>query len=114
MVIGINALGGLLVAVVVKFADNILKGFATSMAIIISAAINVLFFGAPATLLMTVGIALVGPRRRSTPSRTQVILAVFMYAQPAAPRPITSLASLESLAADPSRSAGMGSSVNAI
>jgi hypothetical protein len=33
--VGMNATGGLLVAVAVKYADNILKGFACSLAIII-------------------------------------------------------------------------------
>ena len=34
--VALNACGGLIVAVVVKYADNILKGFACSMAIIIT------------------------------------------------------------------------------
>lgn len=37
-----QALGGLVVAVVIKYADNILKGFATSLSIIISALISYL------------------------------------------------------------------------
>lgn len=40
----LQALGGLLVAMVVKYADNILKGFATSLAIILSCAASILFF----------------------------------------------------------------------
>ena len=41
----LNAMGGLLVAVVVKYADNILKGFASSLAIIITCIVSVILFG---------------------------------------------------------------------
>ncbi|XP_077539534.1 UDP-N-acetylglucosamine transporter-like isoform X2 [Haemaphysalis longicornis] len=43
-VILLQALGGLLVAVVVKYADNILKGFATSLAIVLSCVVSVYAF----------------------------------------------------------------------
>ena len=39
-----QALGGLIVAVVVKYADNILKGFATSLSIILSCIASVFLF----------------------------------------------------------------------
>ncbi|XP_062261040.1 solute carrier family 35 member A3b [Platichthys flesus] len=39
-VVILQALGGLIVAVVIKYADNILKGFATSLSIILSALIS--------------------------------------------------------------------------
>ncbi|CAG8448455.1 6652_t:CDS:2 [Ambispora gerdemannii] len=42
-VVGNQALGGLLVAMVVKYADNILKGFATSVSIIVSGIISFYF-----------------------------------------------------------------------
>lgn len=40
VVVALQALGGLVVAVVIKYADNILKGFATSLSIILSALIS--------------------------------------------------------------------------
>jgi UDP-sugar transporter A1/2/3 len=43
-VITLQAAGGLIVAVVVKYADNVMKGFATSISIIISAVISYILF----------------------------------------------------------------------
>jgi len=54
-----NALGGLLVAVVVKYADNILKGFACSLAIIITCVASVFIFDFSLSLQFTVGAAAV-------------------------------------------------------
>eukprot|EP00730_Choanoeca_flexa_P018217 TRINITY_DN8851_c0_g1_i5.p1 TRINITY_DN8851_c0_g1~~TRINITY_DN8851_c0_g1_i5.p1 ORF type:complete len:346 (+),score=45.68 TRINITY_DN8851_c0_g1_i5:113-1150(+) len=42
--IGLQAFGGLVVAVVVKYADNILKGFATSLSIVGSCIVSVYLF----------------------------------------------------------------------
>ncbi|CAG5896962.1 unnamed protein product [Menidia menidia] len=42
-VVVLQALGGLVIAVVIKYADNILKGFATSLSIIVSAFISYFF-----------------------------------------------------------------------
>lgn len=36
----LQALGGLVIAAVIKYADNILKGFATSLSIILSTLIS--------------------------------------------------------------------------
>ncbi|XP_055540966.1 UDP-N-acetylglucosamine transporter [Wyeomyia smithii] len=57
--IALQAGGGLIVAVVVKYADNILKGFATSLAIIISCVASMYLFDFNLTLQFTVGAALV-------------------------------------------------------
>ncbi|XP_063064785.1 UDP-galactose translocator [Engraulis encrasicolus] len=64
-----QAFGGLLVAVVVKYADNILKGFATSFSIIISTVLSIYLFGFHVDLLFTAGAGL-------------VIGAVYMYSLP--------------------------------
>ncbi|KAF9581609.1 hypothetical protein BGW38_001315 [Lunasporangiospora selenospora] len=69
MVVVNQALGGLLVAVVVKYADNILKGFATSLSIIVSGVISVYFFDFEPSVQFQAG-ALV------------VILATWLYGRP--------------------------------
>ncbi|CAL8324511.1 unnamed protein product [Merluccius merluccius] len=75
-----QAFGGLLVAVVVKYADNILKGFATSFSIIISTVTSVYLFGFQVDLLFSVGAAL-------------VIGAVYMYSLPKQGSPSSSSSS---------------------
>ncbi|XP_050972245.1 UDP-galactose translocator [Labeo rohita] len=72
-----QAFGGLLVAVVVKYADNILKGFATSFSIIVSTITSVYLFGFHVDLIFTLGAGL-------------VIGAVYMYSLP---KPNTSTSS---------------------
>ncbi len=44
MTIFLSAAGGLIVAVVVKYADNILKGFATSLSILLSCLVSSYLF----------------------------------------------------------------------
>ena len=68
-IIFIQACGGLLVAVVVKYADNILKGFATSISIILSTIVATYLFNFEVTLLFVFGAAL-------------VIWAVYLYSLP--------------------------------
>ena len=70
----LNALGGLLVALVVKYADNILKGFATSLAIILSTIVSAAFLGFVLTVQFAVGTAL-------------VIVSVFLYSHQPRPHP---------------------------
>jgi solute carrier family 35 (UDP-sugar transporter), member A1/2/3 len=57
--IAVSALGGLLTAVVVKYADNILKAFATSIAIVLSVIMSVFLFDKIPTLQFAVGAAIV-------------------------------------------------------
>ncbi|XP_074055543.1 LOW QUALITY PROTEIN: UDP-galactose translocator [Macrotis lagotis] len=64
-----QAFGGLLVAVVVKYADNILKGFATSLSIVVSTAASVRLFGFQVDPLFALGAGL-------------VIGAVYLYSLP--------------------------------
>jgi len=58
-VVVVQAAGGLIVAVVVKYADNVLKVFATSFSIVISCIISALFLDFQANLLFVVGALLV-------------------------------------------------------
>ena len=58
-VIALNAGGGLLVSVVVKYADNILKGFATALAIILSCFGSIYLFHFTITFQFVVGVILV-------------------------------------------------------
>uniref|UniRef100_A0A336M2S5 CSON010750 protein n=1 Tax=Culicoides sonorensis TaxID=179676 RepID=A0A336M2S5_CULSO len=62
----LQAGGGLIVAMVVKYADNILKGFATSLAIIISCIASIYIFDFVLTLQFAAGAGL-------------VIFSIFMY-----------------------------------
>lgn len=51
----LQATGGLLVAMVVKYADNILKGFATSLAIILSCIVSIYAFDFHLTVQFSIG-----------------------------------------------------------
>ncbi|RUS88000.1 hypothetical protein EGW08_004278 [Elysia chlorotica] len=77
-VVCLQSFGGLLVAMVVKYADNILKGFATSAAIILSCIASVYFFEFQLSLQFIVGAAL-------------VMTALYTYSKfvPTAPLPYT-------------------------
>ncbi len=55
----VQAAGGLLVALVIKYADNILKGFATSIAIIVSCIASAYLFKTVINLVFAVGTLLV-------------------------------------------------------
>ncbi|KIX99102.1 uncharacterized protein Z520_05563 [Fonsecaea multimorphosa CBS 102226] len=79
----IQAAGGLIVAMVIKYADNILKGFATSLSIILSTIASIFIFNFVPTIYFLFGSIL-------------VFLATYLYSVPEAPKAI------EAAAADPS------------
>lgn len=70
-VISQQAIGGLIVALVVRYADNILKGFATSLSIILSCIASVFFFNYTITLTFSGGAIL-------------VMIAIYLYGKPSA------------------------------
>uniref|UniRef100_A0A8D8W6M8 UDP-galactose/UDP-N-acetylglucosamine transporter srf-3 n=1 Tax=Cacopsylla melanoneura TaxID=428564 RepID=A0A8D8W6M8_9HEMI len=74
----LNASGGLIVAVVVKYADNILKGFATSLAIVLACIFQVYLFDFVITLQFILGAAL-------------VMSSVFLYSRKPASKPKTTM-----------------------
>ncbi len=59
VMIGIQSFGGLLVAVVIKYAGNILKGFATALSIACSYTFSMLFLSVPTTISFVLSVALV-------------------------------------------------------
>jgi len=54
-----NALGGLLVAMVIKYADNILKGFACALATVVAAILSVPLFGFQIGIAFMIGTGIV-------------------------------------------------------
>ena len=68
-VVIVQAVGGLIVAVVVKYADNVLKVFATSFSIVVSCVISAIFFDFHATWAFIVGASL-------------VVVSTVLYSQP--------------------------------
>lgn len=68
-VILLQAIGGLVVAVVVKYADNILKGFSTSLAIVLSCVFSVYMFNFHLTAKFVLGAGM-------------VIGSIFLYSHP--------------------------------
>ncbi|PCH38169.1 hypothetical protein WOLCODRAFT_136076 [Wolfiporia cocos MD-104 SS10] len=67
--VAVQVLGGLLTALVIKYADNILKGFATSLSIVISFLASVALFSFQMSLTFVLG-------------STVVLVATWMYNQP--------------------------------
>ncbi|KAI0748447.1 nucleotide-sugar transporter-domain-containing protein [Daedaleopsis nitida] len=67
--VSVQVLGGLITAIVIKYSDNILKGFATSLSIVLSFLASVVLFGFYITPSFLVG-------------STVVLVATWMYNQP--------------------------------
>lgn len=67
--VAIQVFGGLVTALVIKYSDNILKGFATSLSIIISSLASVALFHFQVTFSFLIG-------------STVVLIATMLYAQP--------------------------------
>ncbi|XP_004872022.1 UDP-galactose translocator isoform X3 [Heterocephalus glaber] len=83
-----QAFGGLLVAVVVKYADNILKGFATSLSIVLSTVASIRLFGFHLDPLFALGAGLViGAVYLYSLPRSAVKAIAFTSASPAASGP---------------------------
>jgi len=59
VVVGLQAGGGLLVAAVIKYADNVLKGLATGVAVVVSTGMSVLLFGTDVSWKFCIGSALI-------------------------------------------------------
>ena len=69
VIILIAAFGGILIAIVVKYTDNIAKGFATSISIIVSSVVSAVFFHFDVTTVFVTGASI-------------VILSVLLYSDP--------------------------------
>ncbi|PCH37925.1 nucleotide-sugar transporter [Wolfiporia cocos MD-104 SS10] len=67
--VAVQVLGGLITAIVIKYSDNILKGFATSLSIVLSFLASVALFGFRITPSFVIG-------------STTVLVATWMYNQP--------------------------------
>lgn len=72
--VSIQVFGGLVTAIVIKYSDNILKGFATSLSIILSFLASVILFNFRLTPSFIVG-------------SSTVLVATWMYNQPAGKEP---------------------------
>ncbi|KAH6559707.1 hypothetical protein BASA60_000488 [Batrachochytrium salamandrivorans] len=59
VIVILQALGGLIVAIVVKSADNIVKGFATCISIVLSSLLSVWLFGNSVSHVFMLGVTLV-------------------------------------------------------
>jgi UDP-sugar transporter A1/2/3 len=66
VIVIVSASGGLLVALVIKYCDNIIKGFATAFGIVVTSVISFLFLGSELSIPFICGAA-------------NVISSIFIY-----------------------------------
>jgi solute carrier family 35 (UDP-sugar transporter), member A1/2/3 len=78
--VAIQVFGGLVTAIVIKYSDNILKGFATSLSIVLSFLASVVLFDFSITPSFVIGA-------------TTVLCATWMYNQPPGKEPLVSIGS---------------------
>jgi solute carrier family 35 (UDP-sugar transporter), member A1/2/3 len=69
ILVALQAGGGLLVAAVIKYADNVLKGLATGVSVVLSSALAMLFFATPLGKLFCVGA-------------TVILMSVYYFSNP--------------------------------
>ena len=55
----LQASGGLLVASVMKYADNVLKGLATGVSVVVSTVLSMIIFGTPLTTPFVIGAIMI-------------------------------------------------------
>jgi solute carrier family 35 (UDP-sugar transporter), member A1/2/3 len=59
LLVALQAGGGLLVAAVIKYADNVLKGLATGVSVVVATMFSILFFGTPLSSQFTIGAVMI-------------------------------------------------------
>ncbi|KAL9715513.1 hypothetical protein Ac2012v2_002174 [Leucoagaricus gongylophorus] len=83
-VVSIQVFGGLVTALVIKYSDNIMKGFATSLSIVLSFLASVVIFDFHITWSFLIGA-------------TTVLTATWMYNQPSGKEPVSIVLTASSL-----------------
>jgi UDP-galactose transporter len=59
ILVGLQAGGGLLVAAVIKYADNVLKGLATGVSVVVATICSMFLFATPLSMQFTLGATLI-------------------------------------------------------
>ena len=68
----LQAAGGLLVAAVIKYADNVLKGLATGVSVCFATAVSTVLFGTPLSGQFSMGATL-------------ILISVYLFSNPLPP-----------------------------